>query len=79
MGAKRKRWRDNPPRGLQVAGERGVPLITTAGAAALMGVSARTFTTLVAERRIVPAGIIGNSHVFYRDEVVALRKKLYGS
>ncbi len=43
-----------------------------------MSVSARTFTTLIAERRIVPAGLIGNGYVFWRDEVIALRRKLYG-
>ncbi len=77
MGAKRRRWRENPPRGLQLAGEQG-DLVTTSQAAALMSVSARTFTTLIAERRIVPAGLIGNGYVFWRDEVIALRRKLYG-
>ncbi len=58
---------------------KGIPLVTTTEAAYLLGVSVRTFWRLVEQRKILPAGIIGTANVYYRDEVVALRRKLYGS
>ena len=67
-----------PRKVARVIGARGVRLVTTAEAAYIMGVSPRTFTTIVAERQITPAGVIGNAHVFYEDEVRAVRRKLYG-
>lgn len=74
--AGKRRYRENPPS--RIVGDRGVELLPTSRAAALMEISARTFTTLVAEGHLVPAGIIGNSNVYYRDEVLAVRKQLYG-
>ncbi len=55
-----------------------IPLVTTTQAAALMGVSVRTLWRIIDDGDLRIAGVIGNSNVFYRDEVVAVRQKLYG-
>ena len=56
----------------------GIPLVTTTQAAALMGVSVRTFWRIVNEGLIQPAGVIGTANVYYKDEVLRLRRRLYG-
>jgi excisionase family DNA binding protein len=56
---------------------RQVNLLTTTQAAALVGISVRTFWRLVNEGHIRPAGVIGTANVYYRDEVVAMRRRLY--
>ena len=53
-------------------------LVTTTGAAALLRVSVRTVWRLIEEGELQIAGVIGNSNVFYTDEVVAVRRRLYG-
>lgn len=55
-----------------------IPLLTTTQAAALMGVSVRTLWRIVAEGEIRPAGVIGGANVYYRDDVLAARRRLYG-
>jgi excisionase family DNA binding protein len=57
---------------------RGVELVTTTGAAAILSVSVRTVWRLIEDGALKVAGVIGNSNVFYRDEVVQLRRRLYG-
>jgi excisionase family DNA binding protein len=54
-----------------------VPLVTTTGAAAILAVSVRTVWRLIEEGELKVAGVIGNSNVFYRDQVEALRRRLY--
>ncbi len=56
---------------------RDVPLVTTTGAAAILQVSVRTVWRLIAEGQLRVAGVIGNSNVFFRDEVHRLRRHLY--
>jgi excisionase family DNA binding protein len=67
----RVRYRENPPPEL-----RG--LLSTAQAAALMGVSPRTFYTLVWEGEIPCYAEFGRAHLFHRADVLRARKRLYG-
>ena len=66
------RWKSNPPPELAKAG-----YLATAAAAALMGVSTRTFYDLVNDG-LVPCWGVGRSHLFKRDEVIRARRELYG-
>ncbi len=55
-----------------------IPLVSTTQAAALMGVSVRTLWRIIEDGELPIAGVIGNSNIFYKDEVLALRRRLYG-
>ncbi len=55
-----------------------IPLVTTTQAAALMGVSVRTLWRMIEDGELRIAGVIGNSNVFYKHEVLEARQKLYG-
>ena len=66
------------PRSRRPRVPKGIPLVTTTEAAYLLGVSVRTLWRLVEEGEIQPAGVIGTANVYYKDEVVKLRKRLYG-
>jgi len=57
----------------------GIPLVTTTQAAVLMGVSVRTLWRIIEDGYLRPAGVIGNSNVFYKHDVLEVRQKLYGS
>jgi excisionase family DNA binding protein len=64
--------RKNPPRGLPDK----VRLLTTTQAAHALGVSTRTLYRYMDERLILRAGTVGQSYVFYADEVEVLRQRL---
>jgi excisionase family DNA binding protein len=64
--------RKNPPRGLPDK----VRLLTTTQAAHVLGVSTRTLYRYMDERLILRAGTVGQSYVFYADEVEGLRQRL---
>jgi excisionase family DNA binding protein len=64
--------RKNPPRGLPDK----VRLLTTTQAAHVLGVSTRTLYRYMDERLILRAGTVGQSYVFYADEVEVLRQRL---
>ncbi len=64
--------RKNPPRGLPDK----VRLLTTTQAAHALGVSTRTLYRYMDERLIFRAGTVGQSYVFYADEVEDLRRRL---
>lgn len=68
---RRVRYKENPPPEL-----RG--LLSTAQAAALMGVSSRTFFTLIWEGEVPCYAEFGRSHLFARADVLKARKRLYG-
>ena len=56
-----------------------IPLVTTTQAAALMGVSARTFWRIIDDKYLQPAGVIGTSNVFFKADILKVRRELYGS
>ncbi|HKX02427.1 MAG TPA: helix-turn-helix domain-containing protein [Methylomirabilota bacterium] len=64
--------RKNPPRGLPDK----VHLLTTTQAAHVLGVSTRTLYRYMDEGLILRAGTVGQSYVFYADEVEVLRQRL---
>ena len=64
--------RKNPPRGLPDK----VRLLTTTQAAHVLGVSTRTLYRYMDEGLILRAGTVGQSYVFYADEVEGLRHRL---
>ncbi len=64
--------RKNSPRGLPGK----VRLLTTTQAAHVLGVSTRTLYRYMDERLIFRAGTVGQSYVFYADEVEGLRQRL---
>jgi excisionase family DNA binding protein len=68
----RKNWRENP-RGLP---DRGVRLLTTTQAALALGVSTRTLYRYMDEGLIARAGTVGQSYVFYAEDVEELRRRL---
>ncbi|MFZ1058777.1 MAG: helix-turn-helix domain-containing protein [Candidatus Rokuibacteriota bacterium] len=53
-------------------------MVTTTQAAALMGVSVRTLWRMIEDGELRIAGVIGNSNVFYKHEVLEVRQRLYG-
>jgi len=68
----RRSRRERPPRGLP----NKVRLITTTQAALVLGVSTRTLYRYMSEGLILRAGTVGQSYVFYADEVEELRRRL---
>jgi len=64
--------RKNPPRGIP----NKVRLLTTTQAAHVLGVSTRTLYRYMDEGLILRAGTVGQSYVFYADEVEVLRRRL---
>ena len=51
-------------------------LITTTQAALVLGVSTRTLYRYMSEGLILRAGTVGQSYVFYADELEELRRRL---
>ncbi len=68
----RRSRRERPPRGLP----NKVRLITTTQAALVLGVSTRTLYRYMSEGLILRAGTVGQSYVFYADELEELRRRL---
>ncbi len=64
--------RKNPPRGIPDK----VRLLTTTQAAHVLGISTRTLYRYMDEGWILRAGTVGQSYVFYADEVEVLRRRL---
>ncbi len=64
--------RKNAPRGIPDK----VRLLTTTQAAHVLGVSTRTLYRYMDEGWILRAGTVGQSYVFYADEVEVLRGRL---
>ena len=67
----RKGRREGPPRGLPDK----VRLLTTTQAALVLGVSTRTLYRYMSDGLILRAGTVGQSYVFYADEVEELRRR----
>ncbi len=68
----RRSRRERRPRGLP----NKVRLITTTQAALVLGVSTRTLYRYMSEGLILRAGTVGQSYVFYADELEELRRRL---